>query len=336
MKVEKNNIGHHPLSIEVTRGDMVESLHQIDAAVVDWRGNLVKGWGNVHKVVYARSSLKPLQAIPMVESGAAAHYALSDKEIALACASHEGEDIHVEAVSGWLQKIGCQESDLACGVHAPYYPAAAEKLIRENRKPTPLHNNCSGKHTGFLSTARFYQENLKGYVEYTHPVQQRIVAVLEEMTGISLKNAPKGIDGCGIPVIGIPLLETAYAMARMANPVDLLPARQEAIRKIIHAIKLNPLMIGGHGRFCSILTEQLQERGFAKVGAEGVYIAVLPQKGLGVALKVADGAIRGAEMALIKILLELQVLNEKDKQPLDKFLHPIIKNRAGLKVGEIR
>ena len=336
MKVEKRKTSHHPLSIEVTRGDMVESLHQVDAAVVDWQGKLVKGWGDVDKIVYARSSLKPLQAIPLVESGAAAHYALEDKEIALACASHEGEDIHVETVASWLRKIDCQENDLCCGIHAPYYPAAAEKLIRENRKPSPMHNNCSGKHTGFLSTARFYLEPLKGYVDYNHPVQQRIVQVLEDMTGVSLKQAPKGIDGCGIPVIGIPLFETAYAMARMANPAGLPPARQQAIKRIVQAIKKNPLMIGGHGRFCSILTEQLQERGFAKVGAEGVYIAVLPQKGLGIALKAADGAIRAAEMALVKILLDLQILNEKDIEPLEKFIHPVIKNRAGLKVGEIR
>ena len=325
-----------PLVVEVTRGNMVESIHSIHAAVVRYDNQVLKSWGDPEKIVYARSAIKPLQALPLIESGAADHFGLADHEIALACASHEGEEIHTNAVTAWLQKIGCSEHDLCCGVHTPYHGGVAEELIRTGRKPSPVHNNCSGKHTGFLTTAKFYQEELKDYINYQHPVQQRIVTVLEEMAGISLAEAPKGVDGCGIPVVGISLRHTALAMARFANPLDIPIKRQQAIQRITRAIQANPLMIAGHGRFCSLVTQQLHDRGFVKVGAEGVYIAVLPKQGLGITLKTADGAIRAAEMGMIKILLEVGALTKADYPALEKFLHPIIKNRAGLKVGEIR
>jgi L-asparaginase II len=321
-----------PLVIEVTRGDMVESRHRADIAVVDPAGKVVRAWGDIEPPVYGRSAIKPLQALPLIESGAADRFGVSVPEIALACASHNGESRHVELVTAWLARIGCSGADLECGSHAPYQEASVEALIRAGRKPDATYNNCSGKHTGFLSTARHLGESTAGYIRYEHPVQQRILGALEQMTGLRLGEAPRGIDGCGIPVIGIPLGNMALAMARLADPDEPVPPA----RRILAAMAAEPFLVAGTGRFCTKVMEIVGAKVVLKTGAEGVYTAALPTLGLGVALKVEDGAGRAAEVAMGRVLHELKLLTDDEENALADALTPPIRNRVGRETGRIR
>ena len=188
----------NPVLVEVTRGEMVESRHRGSVAVVDHEGRTVLSLGSIEAPIYPRSAIKPLQALALVETGAAEAFGLSDAEIALACASHDGEPRHVSTVEAWLARIGCSTGDLECGPQLPSHEASAATLIRTGREPGPEHNNCSGKHSGFLSVARQLGAPTRGYIDLEHPVQQTVLGILEQMTGLDLGDAPRGIDGCGI------------------------------------------------------------------------------------------------------------------------------------------
>ncbi|MHA1599870.1 MAG: asparaginase, partial [Alphaproteobacteria bacterium] len=233
----------NPQLIEITRGAMVESRHRAAFAVADTDGRIVLSAGDFEAPVYARSAIKSLQALPLIESGAADAYALSNAEIALACASHSGEPRHVDTVLAWLTRIDCTVADLECGSHLPKDETAMEALLRSQREATPAHNKCSGKHTGFLSLARHMGVKTKGYSALQHAVQQRILGVLETMTGLDLGAAPRGIDGCGIPVIGIPLGNLALAFARLTDPRDQPEARQAACERVCTAMAAEPFMV---------------------------------------------------------------------------------------------
>ena len=322
----------NPVLVEVTRGNMVESRHRAAFAVVDAAGRVVMSAGDYEAPVYGRSAIKPLQALPLIESGAADAFGLSDAEIALACASHNGEARHVESVSSWLTRIDCTARDLECGAHLPYDEAATLALLRGGGEASTLHNNCSGKHTGFLCFARHKGLPTKGYIRYEHPVQQRILGVLESMTGLDLSGVPRGIDGCGIPVIAIPLGNTALAMARMADPSDQPEARQAACARILKAMAAEPFMVAGSGRYCTRAMEMLAGRAVIKTGAEGVYCGAVPGEGLGFAIKADDGAARAAETVVGQILKRLGVIKDGEAELLVQTL----RNRAGTEVGQVR
>ncbi|MGH7087745.1 MAG: asparaginase, partial [Stellaceae bacterium] len=286
--------------------------------------------------IYPRSALKPLQAMPLVESGAADAFGLGAKELALACASHSGESEHVETVRAWLQRIGLDASDLECGAHRPSDPAAADALVLRREPPSPLHNNCSGKHAGFLTTARFLGEPTEGYIAPDHPTQRRWIALVAEMSGCDLADAPRGTDGCGIPVVGMPLAGLARAMARMADPQGLAPARAAAATRLLDAMAAEPLMVSGSGGFATTVLRAAGAVVRPKPGAEGVYVASLPRLKLGVALKIEDGAGRAAEVALGAILARLGALDAATTERLGARLRPPIRNVAGRVVGELR
>ncbi len=321
-----------PILAEVTRGDMVESRHRASLAVVDAAGRVVLSVGDVDAPVYGRSAIKPLQALPLLETGAAAAFGLSDAEIALACASHSGEARHVDTVAAWLARIGCSPEDLECGTHLPYNEAAMVALLRSGAEPSTLHNNCSGKHTGFLSVARHLGVPTKGYIRYDHPVQQRILGVFESMTGLDLSAAPRGIDGCGIPVIAMPLGNTALAMARLADPRDQPEARQAASARILQAMAAEPFMVAGSERYCTRAMRVLKGRAVVKTGAEGVYCGAIPGEGLGFAIKAEDGASRAAEAVCGQVLHRLGVLSAEEATALTSP----IRNRAGIETGQVR
>ena len=321
----------NPVLVEVTRGDMVESRHRAAFAVADAQGRVVASAGDIERPVYARSAIKPLQAIPLVESGAAAAFGLSDAEIALACASHRGEPRHVETVTAWLARIGCSIEDLECGAHPPYHAASHRALIAAGEQPGAVHNNCSGKHAGFLTLARHLNAPTAGYIRIEHAVQQRVLGLLEVMTGLDLGAAPRGLDGCGIPVIGISLGNLALAMARLADPQDQPEARQAACARIRGAIAAEPFMVSGTGGFATRVMAKTQERALIKGGAEGFYCGALPELGLGIALKVDDGAGRAAEVVMAALLARFgigEAERELRAQPL--------RNHAGTEVGELR
>ncbi|MCS6779763.1 MAG: asparaginase [Geminicoccaceae bacterium] len=321
------------IAIEVWRGDRVESRHRASLAVADRAGRLLLAVGEVDRPVYPRSAIKPLQALPLVESGAADAFGLGDAELALACASHGGEPEHLAVVRAWLDRIGLDASRLACGAHPPLHGPTAERLLAAGGRPTRLHNNCSGKHTGMLTLARHLGAPLEGYARPEHPVQVLIRDVLAALADGRLETPP-AIDGCGVPTWAIPLSALATAFARFAAPDDLPPPRAAAARRIARAMLRHPVLVAGTGRLCTALLEQGGGL-LAKTGAEGVYVAALPERGLGLALKVEDGAARAAEPALLAALAAMGWLPAAAATALEPFARPILRNHAGEPVGRI-
>lgn len=325
----------NPLMIDVTRGAMVESCHRGHAVVVDGNGHVLHAWGDVEKVVYPRSAIKPLQALALVETGAADVFGLSDKELALAAASHGATPEHTDLAARWLERIGLGPEALECGGHEPMDEAAANEMIRKGVSPGPIHNNCSGKHIGFLTTARHLGEPVAGYTGPDHPVQQRMVSILAEMGGCDLSQAPTGTDGCGIPVYGMPLLAMATAFARMAAPGGLPPERQAATKRIIAAMTAHPRLVAGPGRFDTIVMEAVGTL-VVKTGAEGMYGGILPGLDMGIALKIEDGAKRAAEVAMAAILKFLGVIDDPAEKVLAAYFDASVTNAKGVAVGSIR
>ncbi len=323
--------GANPVLVEATRGAVVESRHRGAFAVVDVEGRVIASAGDTERPIYARSAIKPLQAIPLVESGAAEAFGLGDAEIALACASHRGEPRHVAAVTAWLARIGCSVADLECGTHPPSDPAALAELLGARGTPHAAHNNCSGKHSGFLTLARHLGLPTERYIRFEHGVQQQVLGALESMTGLDLGAAPRGIDGCGIPVIAVPLGNLARAMARLADPADQPEPRQAACARIRAAMAAEPFMISGTGRFCTRVISETGGRALVKTGAEGVFCGALPGRGLGIALKIDDGAGRAAEVAMAGLLARFDLLDAGHE-----LLAPQLHNRADAVVGVLR
>jgi L-asparaginase II len=322
-----------PVVIEVTRGPVVESRHEGIAAVVKADGTVVESWGDIETAILPRSANKPIQAMAFVESGAVERFGLGDEHIALSCASHSGETRHVETVRAWLAKLGLSEADLECGTHAPRLQSSIEALARANTLPTAAFNNCSGKHSGFLSTAVHYGEPTSGYIKYDHPVQRRLRETMSELCGLDANAFPHGTDGCGIPTLATPLRSLAQAMAAMADPSGLSSKRADAANRIRKAMNAEPFMVAGSGRFCTRINEAAPGVIQVKTGAEGVFCGMLPTLGLGVALKVWDGAGRAAEVAIAALLDHLGVLPAAQRE---EVLHPPIRNVVGLLVGEMR
>ncbi|MCS7266650.1 MAG: asparaginase [Geminicoccaceae bacterium] len=320
-----------PVAVEVWRGDRVESRHRASLAVADRGGRLRLAVGDTERPVYPRSAVKPLQALPLVESGAADAWALSAAELALACASHAGEPIHVATVAAWLARLGCDETVLVCGPHPPLDGPSAERLARAGEAPSRLHNNCSGKHAGMLALARRLGAPLSSYERPDHPVQRAIRAVLCDLCDGRLEEPP-AIDGCGVPTWAVPLSALATAFARFATPDGLAPERAAAAARIARAMRAEPLLVAGRGRLCTLLLEQGL---LAKTGAEGVYLAAAPGSGLGLALKVEDGAARAAEVALLAALDALGWLSPQARSALSPRARPVLYNHAGTPVGRV-
>ena len=325
-----------PVLVEVTRGEMVESRHRVSACIVDTQGRVLRAWGDFEQLVYPRSAIKSIQAIPLVESGAADLFGLGDEELALACASHSGEAAHTERVAAWLHRIGCSPDDLECGTHLPYNPAEERRMLRAGEEPSTIHNNCSGKHTGMLTTARHLGEPTRGYIRREHPVQQRILGVMEQMAGLELGEAPWGVDGCGIPTVALPLGNLAFAMARIADPGSLPDKRAEAVMRLRTAWARHPLLVGGTDSFDTRFMQALGSRVLVKVGAEGVMCVVVPEHGLGLALKVEDGSKRAPGIAAAGVLRAVGLISDAEWEALDGIARVPLASRAGLRVGEVR
>ncbi|MGE4218986.1 MAG: asparaginase [Alphaproteobacteria bacterium] len=324
----------NPVCVEVTRGGTVESVHRGSAAAVDAEGGAMLAWGDVETPVYPRSAVKPLQALPFVESGAAD--SCTDAEIALACASHSGTPAHVAAVTAWLARLGLGPDALECGPRWPLDEADMRALARAGGDASVLHNNCSGKHAAMLATALARGEPAGGYIGAAHPVQQRVRGVLEQVCGRVLRDAPTGIDGCGIPVIGIPLGHLAFGFARLVAPDELPPERARAARRIVAAMQAHPEMVAGPGRYDTEVMRAAGGRVIVKGGAEGVFCAALPEFGIGIALKCDDGSKRGAEAMLTAILAQLGALDAGIAAAVAGRLSVPVESAAGAAVGEIR
>ncbi len=325
----------NPVLVNAWRGNAVESQHRGAVAVVDFQGNVVYSAGDIGRPAFPRSSIKFLQAIPLVESGAADFYKLTEERLSFACASHNGEDIHVDAASAWLADINCGDDDLACGAEYPTEPELRDALVSAGRPIQHAHHNCSGKHTGLLTTCRYLDDDITDYHTYGHPAQQRWMSVIEELIGIDTAQLPWGYDGCGIPTLALSLQQMAHAFARFANPAGLSESRAEAMDRIATAVAKHPYMIAGKNRLCTALISVTGKDVLVKTGAEGYYCAVIPGAGLGVAIKIDDGARRGSEVALGGVLSRLGVLNAEQMEALAPYVKPDILNSRGEVVGRL-
>ena len=285
--------------VESTRGDLVESVHQVSAAVTDASGRLIASAGRPELVTFWRSAAKPFQAMPLVEDGAADAFGLGAEELALACASHSSERIHLDVVERFLRRIGCEERELACGPHPPLGVAVAEMVARTGMTLTPRWSNCSGKHAGMLALARHRGWQTEGYEKAGHPVQERMLDEVERWTGVPRAHIGLGVDGCTAVCFALPLRGMATSYARFAT------SDEPAAARIRLAMMEHPHLIAGAGRFCTQLGLVWPGGVIAKVGAEGVYSAALPGTGHGIALKVEDGDMRAAPAALLAVLRQL-------------------------------
>jgi L-asparaginase II len=332
-ETKKRNADPPPIAILVRRGERAESEHRVAYAVADPDGRLLRAAGEVERPIFPRSAIKPLQALALVESGAAERFALSEQELALACASHSGEPEQVRLVQAWLARLNLDGAALECGAHPPLHGPSAERLAAAGRTPERLHNNCSGKHVGMITLARHLGVPVAGYSRADHPVQRRIADILRAMTGLTELEAP-AIDGCGVPTFPIPLGRLATALARFAQPAGLPGPRAEACLRLQAAMRAHPYLVAGTDRACTeIMT--VAPHVLVKTGAEGVYAAFLPERRLGVLLKVTDGASRAGPVALLALLQALGVLDAEALAALAHRMRPPLRNHAGAVVGRI-
>ena len=333
----------NPVLVEAWRGSVVESFHRGAYAVVDAAGAVVAARGDIERPVYPRSAIKILQALPLVESGATDRFGLTNDELALACASHDGEVAHVRTAASMLSKAGLDESILECGTHWPYNEAAKHALAAAGAQPSALHNNCSGKHAGFVCLGcvmagdRDRRAFLGGYVQAEHPLMREVNAAVESATGCDLANAPRGIDGCSIPTFGIPLTKLAHAFARVATGQGLTPGRAAAAQRLRAAVAAAPFMVGGSERLDTRVMALFGERVFCKVGAEGMYCAALPQAGWGLALKMDDGNnARACEVAVAALFEALGLARtERERGLLAGLSNVTLRNWRGIEVGRL-
>jgi L-asparaginase II len=330
--------------VEVRRGSITESRHRGHIAAVDADGQIVAQLGAPHTLTFLRSSSKPHQAIPLLATGAADRFGFTEKEVAICCASHNGEAIHTETVAGMLRKIGMDASALKCGVHEPYSAEAARELRERGEKPTVLHNNCSGKHTGMLALALHLNAPTETYDEPSNPVQLNIVHRISQFSGVPVEDVAVGIDGCGVPTFGVTVRAMALMYARLVSPpADFDEETRSACRRIVAAMTEYPEMIGGRAeRLDTVIMQAARGELISKVGAEGVYTAgVLPCEewplGLGLALKIEDGEDRRARpTVVIETLRQLGVLKDGSMESVKPYASFAIRNHRGEQVGEVK
>jgi L-asparaginase II len=324
----------NPVLVEVIRGPLVESRHRGAVAVSDVEGHSIFTVGDVTAPVFPRSAVKALQALPLIEHGAADRFGLSEEELALACASHSGEAAHVAGVERMLAKVGLKPSDLRCGAHWPIAQAAAAAVARSGA-PTPLHNNCSGKHAGFLCVARALGVDHGDYWRREHPVQRLVRSALEDFTGAALGEAVCAIDGCSVPTWAVPLRNLAHGFAKFGSGGGISPGRAAAAARLRQACANRPWYVAGTDRFCTEIMQLLGERVFVKTGAEGVYCAALPQQGLGIALKCDDGASRAAQAIMATVIARFLPLAANERAALARFVAPRLRNWNGFEIGRV-
>ncbi|MFW7268547.1 asparaginase [Gluconacetobacter sp. Hr-1-5] len=321
---------------EIERGGRVESRHAGTAVVVDADGDVVFALGDIALPTYPRSAVKAFLALPLVESGAAERLGLDDEELALACASHNGEPAHVAVAARMLGRAGRDVACLECGTHWPTNADAAHALARSGGAPNALHNNCSGKHAGFVCLACDRDEDLAGYIQPTHPIMREVTAALADVTDAAHGEDNRGIDGCSIPTYAIPMRALAHGFARFGTGHGLGRERARAAARLRAAVANAPFMVGGSGRFDTVLMQALGSAVFSKMGAEGIMAASLPEQGLGIAVKCHDGAPRAAEVAMATLLMRFLGPETRDHTVLRDLATHDIRNWNGMTVGRVR
>jgi len=326
----------NPVLVEVLRGAIVESAHRGAIAVFDADGKPIWEIGETARPVFPRSAVKAIQALPLVESGAADAYGFGNRELALACASHSGEPAHVELARSMLAKAGLDRSALECGAHWPSSHDAEIALARAEGAPNALHNNCSGKHSGFLCTCVHMGIAHHGYVRADHALQEMVRDAMQAVTGAVHGADERATDGCSIPTYAVPLKSFAQGFARMATANGFGPERAKAAKRLMRACMAEPFFVAGTGRADAALMEAAPGRIFAKGGAEGVHCSAIPELGLGIAIKCDDGAGRAAEAMAAAVLAKLLRADEALAAKLVELANAPIESRIGAKVGALR
>lgn len=320
------------LDVAVTRGEIIESMHRVHAAVVDASGALLGGARQPAGVTHWRSCAKPFQLMPLLDSGGFDDLAWGDDQLALACASHGGEPEHVAIAARMLADLGLEEGDLACGPHEPM-ASRGQKILRESgARATRLHNNCSGKHAAMLARAHLCGWKTAGYEQPGHPVQQQCLDSLARWTGLERDEIGRAVDGCGVVEFSTPMQATALAYARLASGID---DGVPVLTRMHRALSGRPMLFGGSDRFDSALIEETGGRVIVKVGAEGVHCAAIPEQGIGCVVKVEDGAQRAQVPAIIRLLQYLDALPAQLPPRLEEFRRRPIRNTRGETVGEV-
>ncbi len=322
-------------AVAVRRGERVESVHAVAACACDARGRVVLALGATDVPVYLRSAAKPFIAAAVVRAGALERFGFGERELAVMCASHNGESGHVELVASMLERIGASIDDLGCGVQTPSYEAAAAALAARGERPTPLHNNCSGKHAGILALAKLLGAPFAGYLEADHPAQRAVLALCERIGGERFGRGRLAIDGCGIPVYATSLRNAARAFGRLATLEELADADAAALDRVRRAMAAEPWYVAGSEQFDTDLLRATAGRIVGKIGAEGVHGDALLDLGLGLALKTIDGNARAVPPAAIGLLEALGGLGPAARAALEPHARPPLRNRAGRIVGAL-
>ncbi|MBY7144332.1 asparaginase [Virgibacillus sp. NKC19-3] len=325
--------------IQVYRGNYVESAHDVHIAVVSGKGDLLAYYGEPDRLTFARSSMKPFQALPIVESGAMDTYHLTEQELALFCASHSGEPVHRNTVAQVLQKINLEEGHLQCGTHIPTDIDSYNQLIKDGGALSPYYSNCSGKHTGMLAGCVNQKMDVDTYRELAHPYQQQIIDVIAAVSNFDREKIVTAVDGCGVPVHRVPLQNIALAFSRLAyssNWKTATPERRNSLERIRDAMGAHPEMVAGTNRFDTDFMKTYGGRIVAKGGAEGVHCFGDKETGIGVAVKIDDGNGRGASVASMEVLKQLKIGDSSLWDQLDSYYHAPVLNARQEKIGEIR
>lgn len=322
--------------VEVWRGAVVESRHRGSWVLTDGDGAVLDGAGDWDTPVYARSSVKALQALPLLETGAADRFGFDDADVALAVSSHDGEPCHTERAAAVLARLGLGEQDLRCGVQSPGDYEARDALRKDGASATALHNNCSGKHSGFLALTLHLGAPPEGYLDPSGPTQSAVRAAVGEMCGLDPAELAFGVDGCSAPTWLLPLRALARAFARLATPENLTPERAAACRRIVEAVAANPVLIAGsRKRICTDLSRESGGRLFPKIGAEGVYVIGVRGGDRGLAVKLDDGQPRGLHAVVMALLEKLELADDEEIARLSAWGKREIINHAGLTVGRL-
>lgn len=322
-------------AIEVTRGNLVECNHNVHIAVVNSEGELIYSYGDPKKVIYARSSVKPIQAIQVLETKADEAYDITDREISFMCSSHSGETYHVECTRKILKKADISLDKLNCGTHVPGNSQIYKELIESKEPLTQEHNNCSGKHSGMLISAKNLNEDLDTYLDINHPVQQRILTNISYVCDYEKEKILIGIDGCGAPVHAMPLEKFAYGFARLADPIKLEEKGVYA-QKVTSSMMKYPEMVAGRDRFCTALMRVCGDRIFGKAGAQGVYLVGDKSNNLGIAVKVEDGSGQATACATMEVLNQLNLITKEELEKLENFANPKLLNARKDLIGQMR
>lgn len=328
--------GKPAITVSVIRNELTECCHHVHCVVSDAAHRIVAGWGNVNGAIFPRSAIKPIQAIGLIESGAADMCHVADAELAIACGSHNGEPDQCTLIATWLSRMGFDATQLTCGAHMPLHPLTQQAMYRQELSATALHNNCSGKHAAMLITARHCGYSLSDYHQLTHPVQQRIAGILAELSDHMISDDQVGIDGCGVPTWYLPLNRLAMAAARFADFNQLTTTRAEACQRIRNAMTMHPYCVAGEDRIDTEINAITGGNVITKIGAEGVFIAFLCEAKLGLALKAEDGADRASKAALVEVLYQLDAITRQQYDQLAKYSKPEIKNWSGTPIGTLR